>query len=416
MNIRNEIILLVIFISLITGCKKNDPTNTDGKAKTIHDLLVKEGEIAGWTYSGSNCAASSIDELYGCIDGAAPIYQRHGFIESEQQSYQGTVNSTAIDIKIEIYNQGTAENALALYNDSTKSSAAFLASQVPSFQLLDAEDKDSLLMPIVWEAEGISDKKVSALLEALGGIDKLLTVEPARATIVIKPNICLPDGALKGTTTSYSSVELFCKWFISQGVKKIIITDHTLQKASDFTEIDLTQLPKNYPEIKLMLANEERMYEAVDVHGKVLKKVDKLKLISKADLFLNFATAKHHASTHVSLCLKNLMGTIWNRADFHTRMDIDQAIGDLALVIRPAINVIDANRVLLNGGPTGPGPLVKDNRLFACRDIVAVDSVVSSRYNFAEKSLLSTDIAHLKAAAGNGVGEISLDKIVVKKV
>jgi uncharacterized protein (DUF362 family) len=296
------------------------------------------------------------------------------------------------------------------------SSAALLASQIPFSRFLHAESGGSAAMPTVWEAEGVTYEKVSALLEALGGLEKLLTVDPARATLVIKPNICLPDGALKGTTTSYAAIELFCKWFISHGLKKIIITDHTLQKTADFGKIDLVQLPATYPEVKLVLANEERMYEPVEVAGKVLKKVDRLKLLSKADMFINFATAKHHAATHVSLGVKNLMGAIWNRAEFHTKMDLAQAIGDLALALRPAITVIDAGSVLLNGGPVGPGPLVKDNRLFASRDIVAVDAVVASRYNFAEKSLSPNDIAHLRAAAENGVGEINLDKISVKKV
>jgi uncharacterized protein (DUF362 family) len=293
------------------------------------------------------------------------------------------------------------------------SSAALLASQIPFSSILAAKASDS---SIVWEAEGVTYEKVSALLEALGGIEKLLTVEPARAAVVIKPNICLPDGAVKGTTTSYVAIEFFCKWLIAQGVRRIIIADHTLQKTADFSKIDLMQLPTIYPEVKLILANEERMYESVDVAGKVLKKVDTLKILSKADLFINFATAKHHSAAHVSLGLKNLMGAVWNRAEFHTKMDLAQAIGDLALVLRPAITVIDASRVLLNGGPTGPGPLVKDNRLFASRDIVAIDAVVASRYSFAEKNLSPNDIPHLRAAAENGVGEIQLEKISVKKV
>jgi uncharacterized protein (DUF362 family) len=293
------------------------------------------------------------------------------------------------------------------------SSAALLASQIPFSGLLKAQAGDP---SIVWEAEGVTYENISALLEALGGIEKLIPLEPPKATVVLKPNICLPDGAIKGTTTSFAAIDFFCKWFISRGVKKIFITDHTLQKSADFTKIDLMRLPATYPEVKLVLANEERMFEPVEVAGKVLKKVDKLKLLSKADLFINFATAKHHAATHVSLGLKNLMGAIWDRAEFHTKMDLAQAIGDLPLVIHPAITVIDASRVLLHGGPTGPGPLVKDNRIFASRDIVAIDAVVAARYNFAGKSMSANDIAHLRAAAENGVGEINLDKILVKKV
>jgi uncharacterized protein (DUF362 family) len=298
----------------------------------------------------------------------------------------------------------------------TTSSAALLAWQLPFARTMQAESGQSAAGPVVWEAEGISYDRVSALLEALGGIRQLLPVDPARATLVIKPNLCLPDGPGRGTTTSAGAVELFCRWFIGQGVRKIVIADHTLQKSSDFANVEITKLPTAYPEVKLVLAGEERMYDPVPVAGKVLRSVSRLKLLSKADLVINFATAKHHAATHVSLGIKNLMGAIWDRAGLHTGMDLAQAIGDLPLAIKPALTVIDASRVLLNGGPTGPGPVVRDNRIFAGRDIVAVDAVVVSRYNFGEKNLSPTDVAHLTAAAENGVGEIDLDRISLKKV
>jgi uncharacterized protein (DUF362 family) len=296
------------------------------------------------------------------------------------------------------------------------SSAALLGWQLPFARTMQMESEHSNASPVVWEAEGISYDRVSSLLEALGGIQQLLPADPARATVIIKPNLCLPDGPGRGTTTSAGTVELFCRWFIGQGVRKIVIVDHTLQKSSDFANVGIAKLPTTYPEIKLVLACEERMYEPVAVAGKVLRSVSRLKLLSKADLVVNFATAKHHAAAHVSLGVKNLMGAIWDRAEFHTGMDLAQAIGDLPLAIKPALTVIDASRVLLNGGPTGPGPVVRDNRIFAGRDIVAVDAVVVSRYNFGERSLSPTDVTHLKAAAENGAGEIDLEKISLKKV
>lgn len=268
----------------------------------------------------------------------------------------------------------------------------------------------------VWEVEGVTYERISALLEALGGMKELIHVDPAKATVVIKPNFCLPDSIERGTTTSTAVIELFCQWFIAHGVRRIIVVDHTLQKTSDFEKIDIAKTLLTHPEVKLVLANEERMYEPIEVSGKVLQRIDRLKLLAKADLFINMATAKHHSATHVSLGVKNLMGVIWNRSDFHTKMDLSQAIGELALAVHPTITIIDASRVLLNGGPTGPGSVIKENRIFASRDIVAVDAVVVARYNFAGKSIAPNDIAHLRAAAENGIGEINLEKISVKKV
>jgi uncharacterized protein (DUF362 family) len=172
----------------------------------------------------------------------------------------------------------------------------------------------------------------------------------------------------------------------------------------------------DHAQAKLVFANEQRHFEPVEVAGKVLKETEILKLLTRTDLVINLATAKHHSATGVSLALKNLMGTIWDRSEFHTKLDLDQAIGDLALAVRPGINLIDARRVLLNGGPTGPGPVIEGDGLFASTDIVALDSIVASRYDFGGKTMKGRDVAHLVAAHKNGVGEIDPEKIDLRKI
>jgi uncharacterized protein (DUF362 family) len=109
------------------------------------------------------------------------------------------------------------------------------------------------------------------------------------------------------------------------------------------------------------------------------------------------------------------MGVIWDRSAFHTKLDLHQAIADLALAVRPGLSIIDASRVLLNGGPVGPGPVTKDNRIFASTDMLALDSVVTGRYDFGGKTLSAKEVPHLRAAYDNGVGEIDIKKIDVQK-
>ena len=141
-----------------------------------------------------------------------------------------------------------------------------------------------------------------------------------------------------------------------------------------------------------MLADEQRYYTPRQVDGKVLKTTETLKILDKVNYFINLATAKHHNATHVSLCIKNLMGVIWDRKVFHTEIDLDQALADLAIVIRPHLNIVDASRVLLNRGPVGPGPLEKPGKIYAGTDMLAVDAVVTSEYNFGGKSLSAKEV------------------------
>lgn len=284
------------------------------------------------------------------------------------------------------------------------------------FQKTSAFARDEPAGPLVLEASTVSYESVTALLERMGGLRGLVPVEPSRATIVLKPNICLPDPPGKATTTSPELIDLICRRLIADGAKRIVIADHTLQKSADFERTPWVDFPKKYPEVRLLLAHEERLYEPMTIAGKVLTKIDVLRLLQKADLFINIPTAKHHSATHVSLGLKNLMGVVWNRSDFHTAMDLHRGVADLATAIKPSFTIIDASRVLLTGGPTGPGKIIPENRLFAGRDILALDALVSSRYSFGGKSLPPSRIEHLQAASEAGVGEIDLAKIRVEKV
>ncbi len=268
----------------------------------------------------------------------------------------------------------------------------------------------------VWEAEGLPGKSIPALFEALGGLESLITKDITQSIILIKPNLCLPHGPEMGTTSAPDVIESLCLFLESQGVKKIIIADHTLRQFRNIKNTPLQEIVSKHQQVKLILANEQRLFQPVQVAGKVLHDTETLKMLGRVDLLINLATAKHHSATNVSLAVKNLMGLIWNRSTFHTNLDLPQAIADLSLVIRPGLNIIDASRVLLNGGPTGPGPIVKDNRLYAGFDILALDSVVVSRYNFGGKTMTAKEVPHLWSAYQNSIGEIDLQNINIHKV
>ncbi|MBC8186305.1 DUF362 domain-containing protein [candidate division KSB1 bacterium] len=234
-----------------------------------------------------------------------------------------------------------------------KTSSAVLASSLLPWNLVFGNQSN----PLVWEIEGESGLAVPKLFETLGGLNSVLKKEPIKSTVLLKPNLCLPHKESMGTTTSAELVGSFCEYLTTNKVRKVIIADHTLQKAERFKQHEIVKLSEKYQSVKVILANEQRLYQPVPVKGKVLKETEILKLIPKVDLIINLATAKHHTASHVTLAIKNLMGLVWDRSVFHTQMDLKQAIADLALAVRPQLNIIDTSRVLLNGGPTGPGRL-----------------------------------------------------------
>jgi uncharacterized protein (DUF362 family) len=269
---------------------------------------------------------------------------------------------------------------------------------------------------VVWEIGGPPAAALDALFMELGGIKSLLDAAPAKATVLIKPNLCLPHPARMGTTSSSETAGALCALLERHGVKKVFIADHTLQDTNRFRKTEMVRMAAEHPRVELVFANEQHHFRPLVVEGKVLKQTEVLKLIAQTDLVVNLAAAKHHSATGVSLAVKNLMGTIWDRSVFHTKLGLDQAIGDLASAVKPHLNLIDARRVLLNGGPTGPGLVVEGAGIFASTDVVALDSVVASRYEFGGKPVQAVDIPHLAAAYRNGVGELDPANIELRRI
>lgn len=111
-----QILALAIVTLTLFACKKESATDP-GVAKTIDAFVVKNGEIAGWSYSGSSWIANNLSELTVYIDGLAEVYRRHGFVEAAHQEYAGTVSGNQGLLKLTVYNQSTQANALSLYGD-----------------------------------------------------------------------------------------------------------------------------------------------------------------------------------------------------------------------------------------------------------------------------------------------------------
>ena len=143
---------------------------------------------------------------------------------------------------------------------------------------------------IVWEVSGISVESFAALFDRLGGPQKLTEKDIEKATILIKPNICLPYPPESATTTSPSAIESLCEYLINSGARRIIIADHTLQDTDRFNKIPLYDIAGNYSEVKLILVNEQRYYSPVQVSGRELKETEVMKLVQKADLLINMAS------------------------------------------------------------------------------------------------------------------------------
>ncbi len=80
-------------------------------------VLPGDGEVPGWVRDGEPATAYSLEELTELIDGAAFLYEQYGFVAAAFQNYLGEVSGEEAQMTLSAFNQGTAENAQALFHD-----------------------------------------------------------------------------------------------------------------------------------------------------------------------------------------------------------------------------------------------------------------------------------------------------------
>jgi uncharacterized protein (DUF362 family) len=138
-----------------------------------------------------------------------------------------------------------------------------------------------------------------------------------------------------------------------------------------------------------------------------------MKDILDAQVLINIPVAKSHSATGVSFGLKGQMGMIWDRESFHSQFNINQAIADLATVIKPQLTILDATRALVSGGPGGPGEVKKPNLVIAGIDPIAVDSYGVSIVPWYGQNFKGRQVEHILAAHQRGLGKIDVDQFKI---
>jgi uncharacterized protein (DUF362 family) len=168
--------------------------------------------------------------------------------------------------------------------------------------------------------------------------------------------------------------------------------------------------------VHVLALEERKFYREIKVpQGKLFDRVEVMKEVLESDVLINIPQAKSHSATGISLGLKGLMGVIWDRYSFHSKYDIDQAIADLATVIKPQLTILDATRALVSGGPGGPGEVVKPNLIIAGTDPVAVDSYAVTVTPWYGQNFKGRQVKHLLVAHQRGLGRIDPEQLKILK-
>jgi len=246
-------------------------------------------------------------------------------------------------------------------------------------------------------------------IEALGGMGRF--VKPGQ-TVVVKPNMSFDLAEEFAANTSPAVVEHVIRHCLNAGASRVYVTDHSIEHWERSLENSGIGAAIRAAGGIYVQAHEERFYRTVSLSGTILKSTQVHEILQESDVLITVPVLKHHGGTGVTIAMKNLMGCIWNRREYH-RIGLHACIADFLHVKKPVLSVVDAHRVVVRHGPRGGSldDVVMMNAQIISPDPVAADAAAALMLN-REPS----DIGHIRIAAESGFGEIDLARLKIERL
>jgi uncharacterized protein (DUF362 family) len=221
------------------------------------------------------------------------------------------------------------------------------------------------------------------------------------------------SGPDRASNTHPALVLAIAQMCLEAGAEQVMIVDNPLQSPElCLRRAGVAEACKGLKNVYVQMFTDHKFYREVKVpQGKVLDRVEVLKEVLDSQVLICLPQAKSHSNTGISMGVKGLMGLIWDRWSFHSKYNINQAVADLATVIRPRLTVLDATRALTTGGPGGPGEVVKPNLVIAGIDPIAVDAFGVSVAPWYGQQFKGRQVEHLLAASQRGLGKIDVEQL-----
>ena len=273
-----------------------------------------------------------------------------------------------------------------------------------------AQDTGPADTDLVAVRNGEPDVMFDRGIAALGGMGSFVK---RGDTVVLKPNMAWDRPAETGANTNPLLIRRVIEHIKEAGAKRIYVFDHTVSNWQRCYKNSGIEAAVKEAGGTLVPANSEKYYQKVTIPGgKTLKKTKVHELILDSDVFINIPILKHHSSTRLTGAMKNLMGMVWNRREFHSS-GLNQCIADASRIRKPDLNILDAYIVTMKNGPgyAGPEDIVLKKNLLLGRDMVAVDTAGALIHGQEPSS-----IRYLPFAESAGSGTMNLDSLSIRRI
>lgn len=196
------------------------------------------------------------------------------------------------------------------------------------------------------EPEALFDRGI----EALGGMGRFVK---KGQTVVVKPNIGWNAPPERAANTHPRLVRRIVEHCLQAGAKEVYVFDHTCDAWRDCYRTSGIEQAVKEAGGKMAPGHTESYFQTVAVaQGRQLREAKEHELILQSDVLINVPVLKSHGGAKLTVAMKNLMGIVWDRGEWHSR-DLHQCIADFATYRKPDLNVVDAYNVLQRHGPRG---------------------------------------------------------------
>lgn len=195
-------------------------------------------------------------------------------------------------------------------------------------------------------------------------------------TVLVKPNVN-SDDPYPGTTNPEVIRELVSMCY-EKGAKKVIIADRSgvswQNTLRNMEKTGIAQAGRSVGADVLALDNEEWIMVRPEKTKYWVNGFRIPKIVTEVDHLINVAVVKTHSIADFSMSLKNFVGFIHmsDRMFMHSSGNLKEMIAELNLAFNPKLNILDASKVFVSGGPDR-GEVKIPMMIIAGNDRVAVD-------------------------------------------
>lgn len=215
-------------------------------------------------------------------------------------------------------------------------------------------------------------RMVAEAVSLIGGLDRL-TVRGK--TVLVKPNVVASEPP--PTTTNPAVVAAVVRMLVEAGARRVIVGEMSgvirLPTTRNLEETGVAKAARDAG-AEVVAFDDGEWVEVRPTHAKLVDRLHVAKPVYEADLVVNVPVVKTHSYATYSICLKNLVGVTHPRYRPYriNPAKWEELVAEMNLAAHPALNVVDATKCMIAGGPLGGTP-AETNLILASGDRVAAD-------------------------------------------